>query len=290
MPGSAEPPPRRSSAIWFAVTAAALALALLTGCSSGPPPVSPPPGPRLRAALRHWAAFPADATAGPLVVTGEQVTGPDGFPDGADKLAFLQGAIDMPRTLPAGPATTGGLPLISAARAASELTSGRPAGPTPSTRLAVTSVKLGIGVFETDRGRQTLPAWQFSFRGVSGPADVLAVAASQRFWPAGLSQVKTHALAAQAGRSGRTLTLTVEGAQAGTGPCQASYSVRQQSSGHAVAVYVVAVQHAIDQGCASVGYRVRLPLTLPAPLGNRVLVDALTFAPIPVTQPLVSSS
>jgi hypothetical protein len=31
-------------------------------------------------------------------------------------------------------------------------------------------------------------------------------------------------------------------------------------------------------------------VTLPAPLGNRVLVDAQNSAPIPVTQPLVSSS
>jgi hypothetical protein len=195
----------------------------------------------------------------------------------------------VPRTLPSGPATAGGLPLISAARAASELTSGHPAGPAPSTRLAVTGVKLGIGVFGTDRGRQTLPAWQFSFRGVSGTASVLAVAPSGQFWPDGLKRVTTRITAAQPGRSGRTLTLAFGGAKAGTGPCEASYSVRQRSSGRAVAIYVVAVEHGSDQNCAAVGYPVTLPATLPAALGNRVLVDASTFAPIAVTQPLVSS-
>ena len=136
-----------------------------------------------------------------------------------------------------------------------------------------------------------LPAWQFTIRGVSGTVNVLAVAAPARFWPSGLKQVSTGISATQAGRSGRALTLTVPGAQAGTGPCQATYSVRQRSSGHAVAIDVVARQHDGGQaGCASVGYRVTLPVTLPAPLGNRVLVDARSSAPIPVTQPLVSSS
>jgi hypothetical protein len=273
---------------WFAVAAAVLAL--LAGCTSGSRAGSPPSGSRLTAALGHWASFPASSAMRPVVLSGDQATAPD-FPIGAAKIEFITGAISFPRSLPSGPSTSGGYPVISATRAASVLTSDGAAHVSqPSTRLTVTGVKLGTGVFGTDRGRQALPAWQFRFRGVSGTASVLAVAASGRFWPAGLNQVTTHLSAAQPGRSGRALTLTAEGAQAGTGPCQASYSVRQQSSAHAVAVYVVAVQHGSQGGCASAGYRVALAVPLPAPLGNRVLVDAATFAPIPVTQPLVSSS
>ncbi|HEX3751278.1 MAG TPA: hypothetical protein VHW06_12015 [Streptosporangiaceae bacterium] len=52
-----------------------------------------------------------------------------------------------------------------------------PSSASPVGRLTVTGVKLGTGLFGTDRGQQALPAWRFSFRGVTGTADVLAVAA-----------------------------------------------------------------------------------------------------------------
>lgn len=291
MPGP-HPIRRRPRTAWLVAAAVPAVLTSLAACtSSGSLVATATPAPRLTAALARWAAFPATAATRPLVVgTSAEVTGPDSFPNGPDKDAFLTGAITLPRSLPTGPASRAGFPLISAARAASVLTAGQAMGPSPSGRLTVTKVQLGTGVFITDRGKQALPAWRFSFRGVSGPADVLAVAASERFWPSGLKQVTTQLQAAQAGRSGRVLTLTVDGAQAGTGPCQASYAVRQRSSGHAVALDVVATQHGSQGGCASVGYRVNLPVTLPAPLGNRVLVDAATSAPIPVFQPLVSSS
>ena len=276
-----------------------LGLPVLAGCTWGSPASPPPSGPQLTAALGHWSSFPVSATTRPLVIASSaQITGPGQFPTEADATAFSAGAINLPRSLPSGPHSMGGFMLISAARAATVLTSahtsrptfGPAASPAPSTRVTVTSVRLGTGIFLTDRGRQALPAWQFSFQGISGRAAVLAVAASQRFWPAGLKQVTTHLSAAQPGRSGRRLTLTAEGAQAGTGPCQASYSVRQQSSAHAVAMDVVAKLHDSGQACSAVGVGVTLPVALPAPLGNRVLVDASTFAPIPVTQPLVSSS
>ncbi|HEY2519543.1 MAG TPA: hypothetical protein VGJ19_05495 [Streptosporangiaceae bacterium] len=275
-----------------AALAFGLALALLAACTSGSPASSPSPATQLGAATAHWASFPAGAATRPLVVeAGADVSGARGFTSGAAKIAFVAGAISLPRSLPAGPSSRAGFPLISAARAAAVLTARHASGMTPSTRLAVTRVKLGFGAFDTDRGQQVLPAWQFTIRGVAGTVNVLAVAAPARFWPSGLKQVSTGISAAQAGRSGRALTVTVQGAQAGTGPCQATYSVRQQSSAHAVALDVVARLHSSGQGgCASVGYRVTLPVTLSAPLGNRVLVDARSSAPIPVTQPLVSSS
>lgn len=284
---------RRPGAARLAAATVLATLILLAGCtSSGTPASSPSPATQLGAAMARWASFPAGAATRPLVVeAGADVSGSYGFTNGAAKIAFVAGAISPPKSLPDGPSSRAGFPLISAARAVGVLTAQHASGATPSTRLAVTKVKLGFGAFGTDRGQEVLPAWQFTISGISGRVNVLAVAASARFWPSGLKQVSTGARAAQAGRSGRALTLTVQGAQAGTGPCQATYSVRQQSSGHAVAIDVVARQHDSGQaGCASVGYRVTLPVTLSAPLGNRVLVDAQTSAPIPVTQPLVSSS
>jgi hypothetical protein len=286
------PGPRSWLARVLALLAAlAVAALLVAGCTSGSPAGPEPSGNQLTAALGHWASFPARGVTRPLVVlTGPGVTGPAGFPTAAAKIAFLDGAIDLPRSLPAGPATEGGLPLISAARAGAVLTSARVRGLTPSTRLTVTRVRLGAAAFGTDRGQQALPAWQFTIRGVSGPVAVLAVAVAGRFWPAGLNHVTSGIRAAQPGRSGRVLTLTAEGAQAGTGPCQATYAVRQRSSAHAVAIDVVARPHDGQAGCASVGYRVTLSVTLPAPLGGRVLVDARNSAPIPVTQALAGSS
>lgn len=292
----------------LAAAAAVLTLAAVAGCSSASPPAPMPPvSSQLRSALQHWSAFPVSAVVRPVVVDAYAgVTGPSAFPGGAAKQAFADGAIDLPRSLPAGPGEAAGYPLISAANAARQLTRGQAPAPTPvasavqsgapsstaspATRLTVTGVKLGTSVVGTDRGQQALPAWQFSFRGVAGTADVLAVAASGRYWPAGLKQVATLDHASQPGRNGRTLTLATSGAEEGTGSCEASYSVRQQSSAHAVALYVVETDHGGAGNCPDDGFPVTVPVTLAAPLGNRVLVDALTYAPIPVTQSLVSSS
>ncbi len=292
-----------------AVAAAVLALAAVAGCSSGSPSAPMPPvASQLKSALKHWSAFPASAATRPLVVAAEvSVTGPEAFPDGADKKAFAEGAIDLPRSLPTGPGHAAGYALLSASAAARQLTASQTPAAShqtpapspqasqasqafPSTRLTVTGVKLGTGLFSTDRGRKTLPAWQFSFRGISGTANVLAVAGSGRFWPAGLHQLPTDVSAVQPGRNGRALVLTAGGAKEGNGPCEASYSVRQRSSAAAVAVYVVETDHGGAGVCPADGFRVTVPVTLAAPLGNRVLVNALTFAPIPVTQFLVSSS
>ncbi|MBV9792811.1 MAG: hypothetical protein JO016_02625 [Actinobacteria bacterium] len=288
-------------AVGLAVTAGVTGVA---GCSSGAPPAAPaapapPVAPQLRAALQRWSAFPATAAVRPLVLVEElDLNEPAAFPSGADQHAYDDGAITMPRSWPAGPGQAAGLPLISAARAAARLTTTATPTPSPSspsgspgTRLIVTRVELGTAVFSTDRGQQALPAWRFSFRGATGTADVLAVATASRFWPAGLRPLPPREDATERGRSTRTLMLTTSGEPAGTGPCQATYTVRQASSAHAVALYVVETPHGGGSGvCAASAAQVTLTVTLPAPLGNRVLVDALTFAPIPVTQSLVSSS
>jgi hypothetical protein len=276
---------------WPAAAAVVTALVLLAGCtSSGSPDTSPSSGTRLAAALAHWASFPVGAQVRPVVIDpSRQVAGPASFPSQGVQDAFDSGAITLPRSLPANPGRLGSYSLISAGRAAQVLTGGA-SRPASSTRVTVTQVKLTSGIFATDRGRQTLPAWQFTLRGVASPANVLAVATAQRFWPSRFVRDFTTTTAAQAGRSGRALTLTVYGAPAGTGACQASYSLRQRGSAQAVAIDVTSTVHFHGQNCSAAASPVTLPLRLPAPLGNRVLVDAQNSAPIPVTQPLVSSS
>jgi hypothetical protein len=157
-------------------------------------------------------------------------------------------------------------------------------GPPTADRLAVTSVRLGTGLFATDRGLRQLPAWLFGFAGVRDPAAVLAVAPSRIFTqPAGAASTASPAMSARLAADGRTLTVRLVGAAPGTGPCTASYTMRQAASPAAVAVTVQEHAHGGAVACSTVGYLRQVRVVLPARLGGRVLVDAATGAAIPVT-------
>jgi hypothetical protein len=135
----------------------------------------------LRQVLRTWSAFPASGTPRPLVMTGPPVADPaSGFPSGDAKLAYLEGAFNLPATLPSGPAVAAGFPLITARQATQVLRSVAAKGPPVTSRLTVTGVRLGTALFDTDRGPRQLPAWLFGLAGVRDPAGVLARA---RSWP-----------------------------------------------------------------------------------------------------------
>jgi hypothetical protein len=122
------------------LAAGALAVAVLAGCGSSADARSRPAGQGLGRALRAWSRFPA--------------------------------------RLPPGPATAGGFQVISAQQAVALFRSAAATGPPAGIRLTATRMRLGTGVFVTDRGLRRLPAWQFGFAGVRGPAAVLAVAAA----------------------------------------------------------------------------------------------------------------
>jgi hypothetical protein len=139
-------------------------------------------------------------------------------------------------------------------------------------------------VFATDRGFRRLPAWLFGFAGVPDPAAVLAVAPSRIFAPpAGPATSGSLDMRARLAPDRRTLTIRLVGAAPGTGPCTASYSVRQAVSPAAVAITVREHAHGGAVACAPVGYPRQVTVVLPAPLGGRVLVDAASGAAIPVT-------
>jgi hypothetical protein len=268
------------------IAAAGLATALLAGCTAGLASEPPAPaGQRAQQVLRAWSAFPATASPRPLVLAGPRVADPhSGFPTGAAKLAYLEGAFDLPATLPPGPAAAAGFPLITSRAAAGTLRSAAAKGPPAADRLTVTSVRLGTGVFATDRGIRQLPAWLFGFAGVPDPAAVLAVAPARIFAPpAGLATSGAPDMSARLAPDRRTLTIRLVGAAPGTGPCTASYSVRQASSPAAVAVAVHEHAHGGAVACAAMGYPRQVKVVLPAPLGGRVLVDATSGAAIPVT-------
>ena len=145
-------------------------------------------------------------------------------------------------------------------------------------------MRLGAGAFATDRGVRRLPAWLFGFSGVPDPAAVLAVAPSRIFAPpARPARSAWPDMSARLGRDRRTLTIRLFGTAPGTGPCTASYSVRQAASPAAVAVAVQGHAHGGGAvACSAVGYLRQVKVVLSAPLGGRVLVDAANGAAIPV--------
>jgi hypothetical protein len=264
--------------------AAAAAVALLAGCAEGPATVPGPGAGRLRHVLRAWSAFPANATPRPLVLTGAPVADPvSGFPNGNAKLAYLEGAFNLPAALPSGPASAAGFPLITAREATGVLRSVAAKGPPVTGRLTVTGVRLGTAVFDTDRGQRQLPAWLFSLAGVRDPAGVLAVAPGRIFEPPG-RPANGHPFVddARLGRGGRTLTMRFFGAASGTGPCTASYTVTQAASGAAVAIAVKEHERNGTAPCSAVGYPRQVTVALAAPLGGRVLVDAVSDAAVTV--------
>jgi hypothetical protein len=156
-------------------------------------------------------------------------------------------------------------------------------GPPAQTQLVVTTVTLGRASFDTDRGTLSLPAWKFRFQNVENPAEVLAVSAKRIFAsPAPLDKGQAVG-SAILGSNDKTLTVETGGTPMGTGPCTASYSMDIGASDTAVAVQLHVTPHYGDEACILPAVSVRLRATLAAPLGNRVLVDAASLQPVPVT-------
>lgn len=298
---------RRPSRHWSVLVAAAAATCLVVGGvvvlvgsrggTSEPAPAHTQPAPStasqmpsssrdaLRAALRLWADFPVSASPRPLVLTSGTVLGPaSGFTTNEAKEAFASGAFTEPTPFPTGPDRAAGYPVVTARTAFESMRAdGSPVlgAPSPPTPLVVTAIQFRSASFDTDRGDRDLPAWLFSFRGVRDPAAVLAVAPSEQFpVPPGAEHVGN--LGARVGPDGRTVTITFGGAPT-TGPCSADYTVDQLTSDTAVAV-ILRSTRAPTPGviCPLVGHLREASITLPSPLGDRVLVQAPSGAPVVV--------
>jgi hypothetical protein len=272
------------------VVVAALVGGLLAACGAGPGSERVITGRQPASELlQAWAAFPVDASTRPLVLVGGLVLGPSKFLDGQAKLDFMNGAFDGPPSLPAGPASANGYPVISAAAAIALLRSqSHGAPPSPSTsHLTITDARFGAETFLTDRGERTLPAWLFTFARVDGTVAVLAVSPHSAWLPAGLAAGDFGASfvnGARIARDHRTLTAGFTGAPAGTGPCTASYALSLTESPTAVVVTVTESSHnpSPQTVCTLVGYLRTATAVLAVPLGARVVVDAVSGQPVAV--------
>jgi hypothetical protein len=168
------------------------------------------------------------------------------------------------------------LPIIGPAAAFRMLapSDAAPGSPPP---LNTTAVALGSGRFLTDRGWRILPAWLFSLAGVANPAKVLAVAPSAIYSvPVSRSGAAPTELSVTVQPGGRRIVANFVGAAAGSGPCTASYALSIKESHQAVAVAVLAHPHGGSQPCPLVGYSRHATVELHAPLGARVVIDAMS--------------
>jgi hypothetical protein len=245
---------------------------------------------QLQHALSLWKSFPVNGRPRPIVLAGAAgniATSPYfGFLTGDNKIAFMNGQVDPPSAFPSSPTTLDGLPIMPAEEAFRVLTQQRIRGPATTTRLSVTSVSLGQADFVTDRGTRSLPAWLFSFAGVVGTYSVLAVGPPSLFSSPQSAYAGTGS--ATIDRTGRRISFFFGGVPIGNGPCTASYRPVYASSGTAVAIgQDVIALHSPPKGeaCAAAARTPQhLRITLPKPLGPRVLIDAVHGDALPVTK------
>ncbi|HWH00453.1 MAG TPA: hypothetical protein VNV66_14265 [Pilimelia sp.] len=295
---------------------AALGLVLLLGTAcAAPAPVAPgqsgePSRPTERPGptgvgpqvLAAWRDFPVRRTPRPIVLLGAMVKEP-GYRTDEAKVAVATGRVELATTPPTAPAAirvalpdgTHRLPTASAAEAFAVLRAhGKPEnapGQSPPP-VRITRVSLGEAEFPTDRGRLRLPAWLFHAAEFLEPIAVPALAASA-FWRPG-ELAATGLGDSRLSADGRTLTVVM--AAPHPSPCPGQPSERfvptlvESATAVAVGVRVEFGPTASgDPGttCArdlmlrTAEYQV----TLGAPLGNRVLVNA-EGAPQAVTPPV----
>jgi len=142
----------------------------------------------------------------------------------------------------------------------------------------VTAIRFGAAGFQTDRGTAQLSAWLFKATGAWAEFAEPAIVASA-FWKGGYV---TSAVgdAAAVSRDGLHLTVSFVGSAA-SGPCGADYKGAVAESSHAVAVDIKAYPLQTANGstaCDLVGHGRSVEVTLTAPLGGRVLIDAIGAA------------
>ena len=242
--------------------------------------------------LQAWAGFPIHASPRPIVLAGSPVLGPSKFPNGQAKLDYIDGVFRLEAPLPSGPATSDGYPVVGARAALALLRaqSHPSASPTSSggtAGLAIIGARLGTGTFATDRGDRTLPAWLFSLANVEGAVAALAVSSKAQWFPPGTPAPATgggFVNGASVAPDGRTLTAGFTGAPAGEGPCTSRYGLTLSESPTAVVVIVTEYSHSSPTTlCPAVGRSRTATAVLASPLGGRVVLDAVSGQPMPVT-------
>ncbi|MGW1774609.1 hypothetical protein [Streptomyces sp. NPDC002104] len=282
----------RRAVTWVAVL---LGVLVVTGCGEAGAPravTAPRLRPRMEEVARAWegSAELKEWREG-FHLLQEPVTLPsDAFHDGNDKTAYTEQNFALRGELPARGAAPAlirwadGATLeataLSASDAYRELTGGAPTRERP---LTVTGARFGDLSVKTSRGPALVPAWFFDLEGYGEPLVRVALADARPAEPpigpldpaAGATSVMDH------GPADRTSTEFTVGA--GHGACDGGVAVDVLEGTDTVVLggrILPGKEVAEGGGCPAVLLRATVPVALTRPLGDRVLVDAVSGAAI----------
>ncbi|HET6212178.1 MAG TPA: hypothetical protein VFE14_04815 [Micromonosporaceae bacterium] len=237
-----------------------------------------------------------------------------GFPADSSKIAFQSGWYALRTELPASrppdgtvrfPSGTMNVSLISARDAYAALDQGDPlctvdpakspaptgtAPDTPTsspvspdcTTLTVTAVRLGTTTLRTSRGEATVPAWLFTVAGLGAPVARVAIVPSAMTplpspsVPPGPQPPGLVSAQQLTGVRGATVDFTL-----GVGACDKD--IRPLFYETADAVVLGGTVHSDSGPCILILKLAPVTVTLAAPLGARVVLDAAGGAPLTLT-------
>ncbi|WP_329342205.1 hypothetical protein OG866_39190 [Streptomyces sp. NBC_00663] len=168
------------------------------------------------------------------------------------------------------------LPLMDARKAYETVARGGNDGP----HLTVTAVKLGTTILVTSRGPATVPAWLFTLDGYDTPLKRVALEPSvlpgspiEPLKDATDDLMELQQLV-EVGRDGRSVTVL-----AGHGACDDGAAVQVRETAGSV-VLSASIVGGSDGDCTAQLLFQKATVKLERELGDRVLLDAFTGAPI----------
>ncbi|MFD7262244.1 hypothetical protein [Streptomyces sp. NPDC059874] len=219
---------------------------------------------------------------------------PGGFRSGEDKAAAVNGNFVLRAELPADPSPAtpirwpdGGeltLPLLSAWEAYGQINRAKGATAEPDQALPVTAVRFGETIVRTSRGPARVPAWLFIIEGYDTPLARIAIREQELpkppIEPLGTFDEGTAPLFGHSAASPDATSFEVT---AGHGACDGGVAV-DVLEGTDVVVLAGRILPGEETGpgvaCAAVMLEQTVPVTLTRPVGERVVIDSESGAPL----------
>ncbi|WP_405488519.1 hypothetical protein [Streptomyces sp. NBC_00096] len=207
-------------------------------------------------------------------------------PGRSGRISWADGAALDVTTLSVGAtyeALTGGA-LTGGALAGGEPRGGMPTGGVPAREhpLTVTGVRSGELTMKTSRGPARVPVWFFDLEGYAEPLARVALAdAGPARPPIGPVRPFAGGAAELFGHGAADPAVTAFSVEAGHGACDGGVAVEVLEGVDTVVLGGrVLPGKKLPEGavCAAVMLKASVPVTLTRPLGNRVLIDAVSGA------------
>jgi hypothetical protein len=255
-----------------------------------------------QAALARWDAAVAAAGHSAFVPTGELTSQVGDWEEAVgsnNKMALMSGVVEAAVTLPAETppdgevrwqdGTSEAVRLVSAQQALADIKADGVQPCPECVPLQITGAQLTSGSIETSRGKAEAPVWEFTLQGTAVRVTRVAIAARVAVvlptWNPYDAPVGLSIESATGSVGGRQLTVSFTGAQASADQaCGADYSAEAVESSTAVVVIVTEHRHngGVGEFCTDEGYRRSAEVELPAPLGDRAVLEVKEGRPVPV--------